>query len=378
MAPNAVESSASGFTYLWDVNPYGCSSLPLTPSSVWPPLATTHYHWLMTASPRTHSRLNCLISFGSRDIASVWTQQRTLPPTSLPLLCVHIHCQGDMFTEPLCSNNCVSGSTILLFRCHVTILRSAKLVAWWDNFKKTDISEMKTQMGVCDLETGLGDALINIPYERESRHQIRHATVHLLNTVLVYKPHMCHLWDQWLHCVGTVLVHIHNPVPCIMMLNISCIIMECPICMLQQHTWNTLNPLLNTDLTNLRFYGQNSSVLHHYIWLICSYCFVIVWLICCVCAFHQSRCKRHALSGTQIILIWFKLVLCYVWFVLYYKYFFKLTYYGQQTKKDKPECKTMLELNEKLKSGLSVTCLWGIWTFGFNGHTAISDTPSPN
>lgn len=98
---------------------------------------------------------------------------------------------------------------------------------------------------VTALRTGLGDALINIPYERESRHQIRHATVHLLYTVPVYKPHMCHLWDQWLHCVGTVLVHIHNPVPCIMMLNISCIIMECSICMLQQHTRNTVNPLFN-------------------------------------------------------------------------------------------------------------------------------------
>lgn len=98
---------------------------------------------------------------------------------------------------------------------------------------------------VTALWTGL-----NIPYERESRHQIWHATVHLVNTVLVYKLHMCHLWDQWLHRVGTILVHIHNPVPCIMMLNISCIIMECPICMLQQHIWNILNSLFNRHRFN--------------------------------------------------------------------------------------------------------------------------------
>lgn len=95
------------------------------------------------------------------------------------------------------------------------------LILKWPSWNRLQCCEMAQQI-----------AIMNIPHEWESRHQIWHATVQLLNTVLFHKLSIHHFWDNWLYCVRTVQIHIHNPVPCVMMLNIPCSIMECPVCML--------------------------------------------------------------------------------------------------------------------------------------------------
>jgi hypothetical protein len=74
-----------------------------------------------------------------------------------------------------------------------------------------------------------------IPYKRQCRHQIRHSTIQILNTVIFNGLSVCHFRDKQPHWVRTVLVHIHYPVPCVVTLNTACRIMECPVCMLQ-HT----------------------------------------------------------------------------------------------------------------------------------------------
>jgi hypothetical protein len=40
------------------------------------------------------------------------------------------------------------------------------------------------------------DPVMNIPYECQCRHQIWHATVQMLNTIILNKLSICHFWDK--------------------------------------------------------------------------------------------------------------------------------------------------------------------------------------
>jgi hypothetical protein len=65
----------------------------------------------------------CYWWFGSRYIDSRRTPQKDLLPKVLLLLLVHIHCQGDVFTEPLpSSGRLLCGYVIPAFSRYIIIL----------------------------------------------------------------------------------------------------------------------------------------------------------------------------------------------------------------------------------------------------------------